>query len=173
VVCIYFRLSRICSCRLAELKGVQVTRLVATRVSAATYNQEQLDNCARPEMTFTATDHRVNGAPIAPLELMSALDNLQVPKVLVLRVGARVMLLRNISVGRGGDDLFNGLQGTVTALPHENDVNIHVLFDGISHPRPVSMCDFEVTDGSSTVKRSQYPAARMGDDHSQIHRPTI
>jgi ATP-dependent DNA helicase PIF1 len=89
---------------LPERAGVLPTRLFATNAEAESVNQGHLDALPGPVLRFEASDTYVRP------ELQDLLDKTcAAPKVLDLRVGAQVLLLKNLAPG-----LVNGSRGVVT-----------------------------------------------------------
>ncbi|XP_075210189.1 pif1 DNA helicase [Lycorma delicatula] len=84
--------------------GIQATRLCCYTQEANLINATNLDNIKEEPKEFEAVD---NGSGNSKM-----LDELTpVPKKIVLKVGAQVMLLKNINVAKG---LVNGARGVLT-----------------------------------------------------------
>ena len=74
------------------------------------------------------------------------------PKILTLKEGCRVMLLRNLDISK---KLVNGTCGTVTKL---TDNSIYVLFDNKSSAQKIEKETFEyIKEGKTIIRRHQYP----------------
>lgn len=87
-----------------ESNGILATQLCSHTNDADSINQSKLSNLQSPEKIFEATD--------SDIYLTKTLDSqLPVPFKLVLKVGAQVMLLKNINLSNG---LVNGARGIIT-----------------------------------------------------------
>jgi ATP-dependent DNA helicase PIF1 len=87
-----------------ESNGILATQLCSHTKDADFINQSKLDSLSSPEKVFESTDSDVY--------LKQTLDSqLPVPHRLVLKVGAQVMLLKNINLSTG---LVNGARGVIT-----------------------------------------------------------
>lgn len=86
-----------------ESNGILATQLCSHTKDADSINQSKLENLTSPEKIFESTD--------SDPYLTKTLDSqLPVPHKLVLKVGAQVMLLKNINLSTG---LVNGARGVV------------------------------------------------------------
>lgn len=106
-------------------------QLFATNLPADTYNGQKLAELQGRYHPFNSVDSSAN-ASVTTTQLDGQLKNCPAPKRLVIKEGARVMCLKNIS-----ENLVNGSIGTVTKVtPHYNEdnilhhVNVEVEFDG-------------------------------------------
>lgn len=87
-----------------ESNGILATQLCSHTKDADFINQSKLASLTTPEKVFESTDSDVY--------LKQTLDNqLPVPHRLVLKVGAQVMLLKNINLSTG---LVNGARGVIS-----------------------------------------------------------
>lgn len=99
------------SCAKTELKevnGVLPTLIYTTNNAVRTYNYQQLQLLKPPEVKFTAQDWAEDRAYLAMMQK----DCAALPE-LFLRVGAQVMLLKNLDTSEG---LCNGSRGVVVAF---------------------------------------------------------
>lgn len=87
--------------------GILPTRLYATRAEVAHENDERLRQIDAPAIAFSAVDF----GKTAFVEQLK--KNCPAPERLVLKVGAQVLLIKNLSVEEG---LVNGSRGIVTDL---------------------------------------------------------
>lgn len=86
-----------------ESNGILATQLCSHTKDADFINQNKLSSLTSPEKIFEATD--------SDIYLTKSLDSqLPVPHKLVLKIGAQVMLLKNINLSNG---LVNGARGVV------------------------------------------------------------
>lgn len=87
-----------------ESNGILATQLCSHTKDADFINQSKLANLTSEEKVFEATD--------SDIYLTKTLDSqLPVPHKLVLKIGAQVMLLKNISLSNG---LVNGARGIIS-----------------------------------------------------------
>ena len=91
-------------------------RLFAYNESVDNYNMNALNRLPSEPVEYKATDE---GRDIYLKQLQK---NCQAPSVLTLKVGAQVMLLKNLSVGTG---LVNGTRGVVDSFV--KDVNVYSI----------------------------------------------
>lgn len=86
-----------------ETNGILATQLCSHTKDADFINQSKLEQLTSPEKVFEATDSDVY--------LTKTLDSqLPVPHKLVLKIGAQVMLLKNVNLSTG---LVNGARGVI------------------------------------------------------------
>eukprot|EP00471_Norrisiella_sphaerica_P003231 CAMPEP_0184492054 /NCGR_PEP_ID=MMETSP0113_2-20130426/22171_1 /TAXON_ID=91329 /ORGANISM="Norrisiella sphaerica, Strain BC52" /LENGTH=726 /DNA_ID=CAMNT_0026876685 /DNA_START=76 /DNA_END=2256 /DNA_ORIENTATION=+ len=90
--------------------GVEPTRVYVTRSSVDDYNQECLAKLKGKEIVFNACDESLDDESS---EMTQLLDECPVPSELCLKVGAQVLLVRNISPSTG---LVNGSRGVVVGF---------------------------------------------------------
>ena len=105
-------------------------------------NAEGLAKCQGKEQTYKASDWGVHESFINQLD-----RSCLAPKELTLRVGCRVMLLKNVDIYGG---LANGSMGTVVDL---HDKEVHVQFDSRSHPTEIDTAEWELTNGDETLAK--------------------
>jgi ATP-dependent DNA helicase PIF1 len=87
-----------------ESNGIVATQLCSHTKDADFINQSKLTGLSSQEKVFEATD--------SDIYLTKTIDSqLPVPHKLVLKVGAQVMLLKNINLSKG---LVNGARGVIT-----------------------------------------------------------
>ena len=136
--------------KLVESEKVQVLKqdpLLDTRIKLRSTNAEidainlyGLERINTPVTTFKSTD-------TGKTEL---LKDLLIPDILNLKVGARVMLLANVS-----EELFNGKTGVVTGLGNNF---VLVLFDGTSRPVRIEQITRNIEKLDAVVaSRTQIP----------------
>jgi ATP-dependent DNA helicase PIF1 len=129
---------------------------VPTRGQAEFHNEMKLRELDGPRQDFHAVDTLTDG--LWSPALLKLLSQLQAPSLLQLKVGALVMLLKNVSVGQGGPDMFHGQLGLVTGMPPRSSpdtgikVNLHGVGERVFFPE-----EFEVGLDDSSAKRVQYP----------------
>lgn len=87
-----------------EHNGIVPTRLCCRTADAQMINQKNIFELAGKEFKFEAFDS-------GSTKLLD--DHTPVPKIIILKPGAQVMLLKNISVSSG---LVNGARGTVKSF---------------------------------------------------------
>jgi ATP-dependent DNA helicase PIF1 len=88
----------------AQAPALKPTRLFAVNAQVDRVNDEELRNCPGPARTFFAKDDATEDT------FLKQLHNLYVPERLQLKVGAQVILLKNLDATAG---LVNGARGTV------------------------------------------------------------
>lgn len=126
-------------------EGIVATRLCTHTDDVATINRRELERCEGEERRFTASDSEPSMARFLD-------SHTPVEQVLKLRVGAQVMLMKNLEVGRG---LVNGARGRVEAFTKEG--NPMVVFMGGTR-QEVRLEKWMVKTGlGSVVTRSQIP----------------
>lgn len=148
-----------------DLHGIRPTTLYARNVDVDRINREELAraNQGRSEiLAMHAVDcnnsNAVN-AKSAKSKDQDAFKNCMAPKVLELCVGAQVMLLKNLDIGRG---LVNGSRGVVVALDRATMVP-WVRFVAGDITIPVPPVEFRLDDGDGDgnekgkVSRMQVP----------------
>ena len=91
-------------------------RLFAYNESVDNYNMNALNRLPSEPVEYKANDE---GRDIYLKQLQK---NCQAPSILTLKVGAQVMLLKNLSVGTG---LVNGTRGVVDSFV--KDVNVYSI----------------------------------------------
>lgn len=146
-----------------------VLQIFATNDQADAHNRTCFEALPGKVFTYKAQDYfytyTPEGAPsvnrlkdlilhdlaVAMAELKEFNEQCKAPERLVLKTGARVMLLRNLDVGQG---LANGSCGTVQSLSYGS---IGVKFDnGVS--RLIQMEEFEyIKAGQTRILRKQFP----------------
>lgn len=127
--------------RLPEHDGIEPTRLYAKRESVDEENMLHLNRLPGEEMCFNAVD--------SSNKIMSSWT---APQILRLKVGAQVVLLRNLEAERG---LVNGARGVVIAFA---DCNPIVRF-ACGLTRTIERCTWSLTNDKNEViaSRTQYP----------------
>ncbi|KAJ3985391.1 hypothetical protein F5890DRAFT_1157986 [Lentinula detonsa] len=93
--------------------GVQPTELFPHRADVDRANNNRLSSLPGDPHTYRAMDipgKDVNGIPLNYLQMDRLLERLIVPKSVTLKVGAQVMLVKNLEQG----SLVNGSVGTIT-----------------------------------------------------------
>ena len=122
-------------------------RLVCLRAEAEALNSSRLLGLPEPEVTFPAED--VFHTALKTVSELST-EPLRAKSMLRLRIGARIMLTKNIAEKK----LFNGSLGTVTLFLVGA---VEVQFDGIG-PVHVQVASYEVVrDGVLVATRKQLP----------------
>lgn len=114
-------------------------------------NVEGLRSIDGEPTTYTATDTGEHQMFIDQLD-----KNCLASRQLTLKVGARVMLLKNLDVYNG---LANGSMGTVTRLTRGE---AHILFDGRDYPTEICRAEWEVTNGTEVLARRRQLPLRLG-----------
>ena len=99
-----------------EADGVVPTRLYSHNVDVDRENAKQLATLLGPTVTYRAND---DGTPVG----RKALERCSAADVLALRVGAQVMLLKNVDVESG---LANGTRGVVVGFQPSVEANASV-----------------------------------------------
>lgn len=125
--------------------GVVPTKLRATNREVDEENLRAYRRLCGPSRDYVAVDDCTD-----PRELAALQRSCPAPATVFLKVGAAVLLLKNLDVANG---LVNGSQGTVVALDPEGPV---VRFNGIE--RPVRPVEWTVEIGGSVrARRKQVP----------------
>jgi ATP-dependent DNA helicase PIF1 len=138
------------TCKEGDTK-VQHTILFPTNNRVDNYNEARLKQLADDDV------HIYNAIDSGTRPIM--LKDLKAPPRLELRVGAQVMLVKNVDQ-RGG--LINGARGVVVGFPEGNpEVEFSIVRNG-EKPQTmtaiVQMHEFEITVGDVTIAtRKQYP----------------
>ncbi|TPX34368.1 hypothetical protein SmJEL517_g03002 [Synchytrium microbalum] len=151
--------------------GVLPTRLFAFRKPALKENFRNLSALPGPEICFDCIDHlpiRREAAPL-PIDTAKSLsssrhwENFQADRILPLRKGAQVILLKNMSVA---DGLVNGARGVITDFQKHLDPKYHptnpihipvVRFtNGKTFAVPYDDFEMEIDDGV-VLTRTQIP----------------
>ncbi|KAK0165579.1 hypothetical protein PV328_004083 [Microctonus aethiopoides] len=127
-----------------EKDGILATRLCSHVREADTINTSQLNNLKGPSKTYIAQDSDQSMAYILN-QLLS------VPDQLTLKVGAQVMLLKNINLSSG---LVNGARGVV--LRFENDTPIVQYCTGEIHYAKMEKWTIKTATGRF-IHRKQVP----------------
>lgn len=127
-----------------ESNGVLATRLCSHVKEADEINEFQLNELKGEIKTYTAVDS--DGTMTNMLD-----QHLPVPGKLLLKVGAQVMLLKNINVSSG---LVNGARGVVTDF--KNNIPIIQLRSGTQYEAKIEKWTIKTTSGA-LVHRKQIP----------------
>ena len=132
---------------LVSALGIEPTRLFPTNDQVDVLNRNQLTQLAGVVYTFTADDY-VSAEHYRPL-----LDKAcTAPKVLELKVGAQVLLLRNLDTRH-----VNGSRGVVEEVVADGKVPVVRFLDGSSVELPPAAWEFETARGVLLASRSQVP----------------
>jgi len=124
---------------------IKPTLLRSKRLTAQDENYQELMKLTTPGMKSTADDWAASEYLLRQLK-----DNCQAPEVLYMRVGAQVMLLKNLSVER---HLCNGSTGVIVAF-----VNDEPEVEFPSCTLVIPKMDFEVKSGKDVLsRRRQFP----------------
>ncbi|XP_077259188.1 pif1 DNA helicase [Temnothorax americanus] len=127
-----------------EGNGVLATRLCSHVKEADEINEFQLDELKGESKVYTALD--------SDSSMTYVLDQqLPIPGKLVLKVGAQVMLLKNINVNSG---LVNGARGVVVSF--KNDIPVIQLRSGTHYEAKMEKWAIKTTSGA-VVHRKQVP----------------
>ncbi len=126
--------------------GIEPVKLFATKDKTNSYNEEKLATLPHDEVVFVSRDKGNT----------KLLNQCPAPNKLHLRVGAQVILTRNIS-----DDAVNGSVGTIVDLSRDvHGVRMPLVRltnrDGVSFEMHVSKVYWEVTAPDTTVLASRY-----------------
>lgn len=127
-----------------ESNGVLATRLCSHVKEADEINEFQLNELKGETKIYTALD--------SDNSMTNMLDQqLPVPGKLVLKIGAQVMLLKNININSG---LVNGARGVI--INFKNDVPIIQLRSGAHYEAKMEKWTIKTTSGA-LVHRKQIP----------------
>lgn len=127
-----------------ERNGVLATRLCSHVKEADEINEFQLNELKSETKVYTALD--------SDSSMTYMLDQqLPVPGKLILKIGAQVMLLKNINVNNG---LVNGARGVV--IDFKNDVPIIQLCSGAHYEAKMEKWTIKTSSGA-LVHRKQIP----------------
>ncbi|EZA54089.1 ATP-dependent DNA helicase PIF1 [Ooceraea biroi] len=127
-----------------ESNGVLATRLCSHVKEADEINEFQLNELTGETKTYTASD--------SDTSMTHTLDQqLAIPGKLVLKVGAQVMLLKNINLNSG---LVNGARGVVVSF--KNDVPVVQLRSGMHYEAKTEKWTIKTTSGV-LIHRKQIP----------------
>lgn len=110
-----------------DLKGVIPTILYSTRVEVDKENELELAKLKGEHRTYVAEDKSISLSALKMLE-----KSCIAPKALTLKVGAQVVLLKNI-----GGGLVNGSRGVVTGF--DDDKTGYPMVKFVDHDNPVCM----------------------------------
>ncbi|XP_050476017.1 ATP-dependent DNA helicase PIF1 isoform X2 [Bombus huntii] len=127
-----------------ESNGILATRLCSHVNEAEEINQFQLDELKDESKTYMAQDS--DSAMTATLN-----QQLAVPDKLVLKIGAQVMLLKNINVANG---LVNGARGVV--IKFVENIPVVQFKSGIQYHAKLEKWNLKTSTGS-IVHRIQVP----------------
>ena len=137
-----------CSAPLSLEDGILPTQLFTHRADVDAINSRQLESLAGDCVTFKAKD---SGRDLAALEA-----SCPAPRILKLKVGAQVMLTRNISPKLG---LVNGARGVVERFTNLG-MPVVKFIQGDGKAMPISREDYSIRVGGSEIAmRSQFPLA--------------
>lgn len=127
-----------------ESNGVLATRLCSHVKEADEINEFQLDELKGESKVYTALD--------SDSSMTYMLDQqLPIPGKLVLKVGAQVMLLKNINVNSG---LVNGARGVV--INFKNDIPVIQLRSGTHYEAKMEKWAIKTSSGA-VIHRKQVP----------------
>lgn len=119
------------------------------------YNQQQLDSLPSPPIEYPSDDSSNDDGALYQLR-----KSCQAPSRLVLKRGAQVMLVKNLSVG---DGLVNGCRGVVTSFKSSGQNKLPLPVVTFATPlgeivRMVEMQEFSLESGGRVVAtRKQLP----------------
>nr|XP_029710981.1 ATP-dependent DNA helicase PIF1 [Aedes albopictus] len=126
-----------------EMEGILATQLCSHTNDADLINQSKLNNLSGEEKTYHAID--------SDSYMTKQLDQqVQAPGKLILKVGAQVMLLKNLNIAEG---LVNGARGVVTNFVQGYPLVKFKKRDLLVKPEKWSI----KTPGAVIVTRSQLP----------------
>lgn len=136
-------------------EGEPVTAIMPYNRDVQSINESRLAELRDvPELTFRATDYCSKG-PNAKDAGRAFLQLVNAPQVLVLKVGAQVMLTRNLDVHRG---LVNGLVGVVTGVDAASRQPIvHFARIGKTITVPKQQWEYKGPRGVVIARRTQVP----------------
>lgn len=132
-------------------KVLKPTMFHSRKMEVATINKNELEKLEGPEFTFMAQDTFTAYKDNAKRELYfkSLEDN--IPQYINLKVGAQVMLRKNIDIERG---LVNGSRGVITAITSGESVKVSFV-NGISEK--IGMQTWKIKDKRGIASRTQIP----------------
>ena len=136
----------------AQAPALKPTRLFAVNAQVDRVNDEELRNCPGRARTFLANDDATDDS------FRKQLHNLHVPERLQLKVGAQVILLKNLDATAG---LVNGARGTVQGFAPSGAGSEEVPV--VAFLRPGG-------DASSTSSSSSSRAGGDGGDGVRVER---
>ncbi|EFN75369.1 ATP-dependent DNA helicase PIF1 [Harpegnathos saltator] len=128
-----------------ESNGVLATRLCSHVKEADEINEFQLSELKGETKVYTALDSDNSMAHVLDQQLAS------IPSKLILKVGAQVMLLKNVSVTSG---LVNGARGVVTDF--KNDIPVVQFRSGAQYDAKMEKWSIKASSGA-LVHRKQVP----------------
>jgi ATP-dependent DNA helicase PIF1 len=127
-----------------EMDGILATRLCSHVNEANEINETQLQKLPGVSKVYIAEDSDTS-------MLKTLNQQLSVPNKLILKVGAQVMLLKNLSVNKG---LVNGARGVIVKF--EDDVPIVRFRTGSNYKAKLEKWSIKVA-GGAIVHRKQIP----------------
>ena len=137
-------------------------RVFSTNAQADTVNYQQLEGIQRPEMIYNAED--IPAPNLSEKQKQMYEDKLNrdclAPKVLIVKIGAQVMLLKNVAVPMG---LVNGSMGTI--IDFEDVTNAPIVKFNNGQTKAIGKADWELKEGKNLpgespdvmMTRRQYP----------------
>ena len=117
-------------------------------------NRRELDNLAGKETVYSSLDYTSNGYPISDLVKKKMDDSLLADGVLKLKIGAQVMIIKNLP----NSSLYNGQVGKVVKLETDK-VFIEIGMKGSKKTVLVQREEFTLssTDSTRSSIRKQFP----------------
>lgn len=142
--------------------GIKPTRLFPHRSSCDKINLDELKKLREKVVVYTAIDYAKDNIFREQLE-----KNSKFPKVLEIKIGAQVMLLTNLSVGKG---LVNGARGVVIGLRNrkkelEERLNELIKENVYEEDEDLEACQqlLESMDGHESYKEDGYPIIKFAN----------
>lgn len=136
---------------ITDISPIKSTNLFPLRVDVAKMNELELAKLDGPLFTFKANDWAKFPSDLKKLDAIIA------PAVISLKVGARVMLIKNMR----NLNLYNGCVGEVKSINEEaGTISVTFKEDGTKRTVPIDKQSFELTKPHPIniyASRSQYP----------------
>ena len=144
---------------LSNDSGVRPTKLYSKNEEVDFENYEELRKLSGFPVSFQSTEWATQQRELDRLD-----KNCQWPRELELKVGAQVMLLKNLDVSGG---LVNGSRGVVTAMGRQAETGIETIGNVPDEPGSVSRAN-EETGGARLQSVQKYQFDKDDDEESEI-----